>query len=109
MNKKYIKFRNKIPKKKKMEKTYNNTSNITYNNTYNGLYNSSISRNFVPGFAFYLKELNSLLELKVELGLQQRLDFIYLLYNLLDSTRGIEAFLVEGISNCLSRLLKYFS
>jgi hypothetical protein len=67
---------------------------------------SSISRNYVPGFAFYLKELNLLLDLKVQLSLNQRLEVIELLYSLLDARKEIEAFLIEGIANSLCRLLK---
>lgn len=72
-----------------------------------GLYHSTLSRNYVPGFAFYLKELNSLLDLKLEIELAKRLEIIQLLYSLLDTTNQLEAFLVEGISNSLTRLLKY--
>ncbi len=70
------------------------------------LFESSLARNFLPSFSFYLKELNSLLDLKVALDLKQRITCINILYPLLNVEVGIDSFLIQGISNSLTRLLK---
>ena len=70
------------------------------------LFESSLARNFVPSFSFYLKELNSLLDLKFRLDIHQRLLLINILFPLLNVEIGIDPFLIQGISNSLERLLK---